>query len=46
MNAPNHSLHRTPPRNVLAQAITLVCVMSGTLRRYGCWGGAGEFEKR
>jgi len=43
---PNHSLHRTPPRNVLGEATTSGCIMPGARLRDGVESGAGELKKR
>jgi hypothetical protein len=42
----NHSLHRTPPRNVLVQATTSGCTLPSAPRRRIVAGGAGELKKR
>jgi hypothetical protein len=40
----NHSLHRTPPRNVLVQATTSGCTSHGARFRYHLGGGACELQ--
>jgi hypothetical protein len=42
----NHSLHRTPPRNVLFQVGTYEWAVPDALLHCSCEGGAGELKNR